>query len=98
MTEVAQDQEVCHHNPVGSSIAEAYLQDHHRIDVPVALNTGCSLSVSPFLEDFTTELTPTPDVEMTQLTLCQTSKCELNRVELIWSQFSFVLVVSDAIW
>ena len=48
----------------GPSVAEAYLQDHHRRDVPIALDTGCSLSVSPFLEDFTTELTPTPDGEM----------------------------------
>ena len=48
----------------GSSVAEACLQDHHRRDAPIVLDTGCSHSVSPFLEDFTTELTPTPDGEM----------------------------------
>ena len=39
-------------------------QGHHRRDVPMVFDSGCSLSGSPFLEDFTTELTPTPDGEM----------------------------------
>ena len=46
---------------LGSTDAkEARLVDRgHHNDVPAVLDTGCSVSVTPFEEDFIAELTPT---------------------------------------
>ncbi len=47
----------------------AYLvDDSHRSDVPVVFDTGCSFSVTPFIEDFVSELEHTDVSELTGLT------------------------------
>lgn len=46
-------------------LAEGYLsQNSHRGDIPIVLDTGCSLSVSPFIEDFTSDLELMSDSKM----------------------------------
>ena len=47
----------------------AYLvDDSHRSDVPVVFDTGCSFSVTPFIENFVSELEHTDVSELTGLT------------------------------
>ena len=44
---------------------EAYLVDRAvRSDVPVVLDTGCSMSIAPFEEDFVTPVEPSSDDQM----------------------------------
>ena len=48
--------------------SEVYLtQVAHRSDVPIVLDTGCSISVTPFEEDFCSELTQASEQEMCRL-------------------------------
>ena len=55
--------------PSGSRYEGAYLADnHHRCDVPIVFDTGCSFSITPFQDDFVTELEDTDVAEMTGLT------------------------------
>ncbi len=40
----------------------------HRGDVPIVIDTGCSMSITPFIEDFVTDIEPLEELEMHGLT------------------------------
>ena len=43
------------------------VNDSSQSQVPIVINTGCSISVTPFLSDFVTVLTPPQEDSMTGL-------------------------------
>ena len=47
----------------------AYIADnHHRCDVPVVIDTGCSFSVTPFVQDYVSSIEETDVPELTGIT------------------------------
>jgi hypothetical protein len=61
--------ELRYNRPEGSTMSGAYIANNqHRCDVPVVFDTGCSFSITPFKEDFTSTIEKTDVKDLAGLT------------------------------